>query len=161
MVLEQNGSWFQHAGSVRVRGATAAASQVLREELPKITTAYLQNGQVRVGTIDNNLAPLNVFRVAQRPDSSAPKTDFDPFEDTVVTFENNMALDTVRNEMRFHTLIHAAFARQTQGDFSTLNRKIYDRLFLTPRSDSWLGLKQEGVYSALPQGGLIQKTSTP
>ncbi len=74
---------------------------------------------------------------------------------TVVNrFERAIAQDTVRNEYVFHAQIHNWFAN---GEFmnsdatalTTLNRRVYDRLFLTPASDPWLGLVNENVYTGI------------
>lgn len=91
-------------------------------------------------------APV-VFGVAQ----NAPSTP----ETTLARFEDALTFDTARNELDFHTAIHALFARGKQGDFPTLNRALYDHLFLTPASDPWLGLLPEGVYNGLQNGGVV------
>ena len=79
---------------------------------------------------------------------------------TVVnSFERAIAQDTVRNEYVFHAQIHSWFAN---GEFigneslngnslalNSLNRRVYDQLFLTPASDPWLGLVNENVYTGI------------
>jgi len=74
---------------------------------------------------------------------------------TVVgSFERAIAQDTVRNEYVFHAQIHNWFAN---GEFmnsdktalTSLNRRVYDQLFLTPASDPWLGLVNENVYTGI------------
>ncbi|WP_271252538.1 hypothetical protein [Pseudanabaena sp. Chao 1811] len=74
---------------------------------------------------------------------------------TVVnSFEKAIAQDTVRNEYVFHAQIHNWFAN---GEFitgdtnllTTLNRRVYDQLFLTPASDPWLGLVNENIYTGI------------
>jgi hypothetical protein len=77
----------------------------------------------------------------------------------VSSFERAIAQDTVRNEYVFHAQIHSWFAN---GEFlgnenlngnslalNSLNRRVYDQLFLTPASDPWLGLVNENVYTGL------------
>lgn len=77
----------------------------------------------------------------------------------VSSFEKAIAQDTVRNEYVFHAQIHSWFAN---GEFlgnenlngnslalNSLNRRVYDQLFLTPASDPWLGLVNENVYTGL------------
>jgi hypothetical protein len=77
----------------------------------------------------------------------------------VNSFERAIAQDTVRNEYVFHAQIHNWFAN---GEFlgnenlngnslalNSLNRRVYDQLFLTPASDPWLGLVNENVYTGL------------
>jgi hypothetical protein len=80
----------------------------------------------------------------------------DPLVRAARQFERSMAEDTVRNEYLFHTRIHRWFADahpQTR-EVASLNERVYAELFLTPSSDPWLGLKPEGVYSALDQEGI-------
>ena len=68
-------------------------------------------------------------------------------------FEANLLSDTRRGQLMSRP-IHALFARGHEGDLPSLNRRIYDRLFLTPRSDEWLGLRSETVFSALQNDGI-------
>jgi hypothetical protein len=74
---------------------------------------------------------------------------------TVVnSFEKAIAQDTVRNEYVFHAQIHNWFANGEfiNGDtnlLTTLNRRVYDQLFLTPASDPWLGLVNENIYTGI------------
>jgi hypothetical protein len=61
-----------------------------------------------------------------------------------------MAIDTVRNEYIFHRRIHRWFAEdRVPSDLEGLNEMVYRDLFLTPRSDPWLGLLPGGLYTAL------------
>jgi hypothetical protein len=70
------------------------------------------------------------------------------------SFERAIAQDTVRNEYVFHAQIHNWFAN---GEFvgnevkplAALNQRVYDRLFLTPASDPWLGLVNENIYTGI------------
>ena len=70
------------------------------------------------------------------------------------SFERAIAQDTVRNEYVFHAQIHNWFAN---GEFinsdttalTTLNRRVYDQLFMTPASDPWLGLVNENIYTGI------------
>lgn len=72
----------------------------------------------------------------------------------VATFEKLIAMDTVRNEYLFHRRIHRWFADNEVDGLDALNERVYNELFLTPRSDPWLGLTTEGAFTALPNGGL-------
>lgn len=71
--------------------------------------------------------------------------------------ESNLLADTQQNE-NFSTSIHALFARGHEADLDSLNRRIYDRLFLTPRSDEWLGLTSDTTFSALQNDGIERPT---
>ncbi|PZO36871.1 MAG: hypothetical protein DCF19_20290 [Pseudanabaena frigida] len=89
---------------------------------------------------------LNVMERKLSPSASMPAV--------VSSFERAIAQDTVRNEYVFHAQIHNWFAN---GEFmnsdatalTALNRRVYDRLFLTPASDPWLGLVDENVYTGI------------
>ncbi|NUP07759.1 MAG: thioredoxin family protein [Polyangiaceae bacterium] len=72
----------------------------------------------------------------------------------VAAFEKLMALDTVKNEYRFHARIHSWLATD-RLDLTALNARVYEELFLTPASDKWLGLIPPEAYSAIEGDGLI------
>jgi len=79
----------------------------------------------------------------------------DPILRQVRTFQNSIALDTVRNEYLLHRQIHAWFAAgEAPSDFGQLNDRVYSELFLTPASDPWLGLAPVDTYTALENSGL-------
>ena len=73
-------------------------------------------------------------------------------------FQELLALDTVRNEYRMHTRIHAwlVFDR-ARSDVAAFNEKVYAELFITPKSDPWLGLLPTDVYTGLENGGVVGK----
>ncbi|HEY2759531.1 MAG TPA: hypothetical protein VGI75_02270, partial [Pirellulales bacterium] len=78
----------------------------------------------------------------------------------VRSFQNSMAIDSVRNEYTFHRRIHEWFATgQTPIDIDVnqLNDRIYAQLFLTPNGDPWLGLLPGDGYTALDNNGICQK----
>lgn len=81
----------------------------------------------------------------------------DPMLKLFASFESSIALDTVKNEYRFHRTIHEWLAdAKYHPDVETLNERVYAELFLTPSSDPWLGLAPENVYTALPNGGVVE-----
>jgi hypothetical protein len=71
------------------------------------------------------------------------------------SLRRNLALDTLRNEQEIHREIHGWWASGAAAplDLAGLSRRVYDELFLTPRSDPWLGLADPTVYSGLVGGG--------
>lgn len=74
---------------------------------------------------------------------------------TVKSFEQAMAIDTVRNEYLLHSRIHQWFVERNQtGAIDQLNEKVYAELFLTPSSDPWLGLVSPDIYSAIEGDGI-------
>ena len=68
--------------------------------------------------------------------------------------QQNIAMDTVRNEYLLHTKLYGWFLTSKDRDLARLNKKVYAELFLTPASDPWLGLYSPEVYTALQGGGL-------
>jgi hypothetical protein len=68
-------------------------------------------------------------------------------------FVETLAADTARNEFRFHARIHRWFAEGDIPSLDALNERVYAEIFLTPRSDPWLGLGAEGRYTGTSDGG--------
>lgn len=72
-------------------------------------------------------------------------------------FQQSVALDTVRNEYMLHTKLHAWLASGlAPDDVTRVNERVYAELFLTPRSDPWLGLFSDQIYLGLEGGGLVR-----
>jgi hypothetical protein len=84
----------------------------------------------------------------------------DPILRLARTFEDSMALDTVRNEYLLHRQIHEQFAEEAAMTKAaeSLNEWVYAELFLTPSSDPWLGLAPTDAYTALENGGRMNAT---
>ncbi len=84
----------------------------------------------------------------------------DPILRLTRTFENSIALDTVRNEYLLHRRVHEKLGNSDSGtmELAALNEWVYAELFLTPSSDPWLGLAPTDVYTALDGNG--QKEAT-
>lgn len=78
--------------------------------------------------------------------------------DTLVKkFQLNIALDTVRNEYVMHSKLRAwLIADPLRNNLNAFNDKVYAQLFLTPRSDPWLGLFSADVYTGLENAGVNQ-----
>lgn len=68
----------------------------------------------------------------------------------IASFERAMAEDMVQNEYALHRTLHE-WLSQTPAttDLEQLNTRVYADLFLTPRSDPWLGLNPTDVYTAI------------
>jgi hypothetical protein len=81
----------------------------------------------------------------------------DPIVRLVAELQNNIALDTVRNEYQLHRRIHERLASDPAAsqNADTLNEWVYAELFLTPSTDPWLGLAPANGYTALPNNGLV------
>lgn len=73
----------------------------------------------------------------------------------VRNFQQYLALDTVRNEYLMHIKLHAWLTSfRFRDDLDGFNEKVYSQLFLTPRTDPWLGLFSPDTYTALDGGGI-------
>jgi hypothetical protein len=70
-------------------------------------------------------------------------------------FQNLIAIDSIRNEYLLHSQIHQ-WLMTSNYSVEELNAQVYDRLFLTPNSDRWLGLMPGDGYTGIEQDGLIQ-----
>ncbi len=76
---------------------------------------------------------------------------------TAQQFERVLAIDTVRNEYLLRPQIHEWFLRNSASPtFRTLNQWVYAELFLTPATDSWLGLDPSGAFSAIEKAGILK-----
>jgi hypothetical protein len=73
-------------------------------------------------------------------------------------FQLTIALDTVRNEYKLHSKLYAWLAGDRgRSDVDTMNEKVYAELFLTPKSDPWLGLLPLDTYTGLENAGVVTK----
>ena len=81
-----------------------------------------------------------------------------PMVDALTRLQMTIAQDTMQNEFTFHRQIHWWFAvgEQAVSTMDRLNERVYAELFLTPRSDPWLGLAPD-AYPALDNDGLALK----
>ena len=86
-----------------------------------------------------------------------PTMTDDDLRQLLTKFQELIALDTVRNEYLMHTTLYTwLMGDPVRTDVEKLNKKVYDSLFLTPRSDPWLGLFSVEVYTALDNGGVVK-----
>jgi hypothetical protein len=98
-------------------------------------------------------------KIASELDPSG--THLVPLDDAVFTrrlaaFEAVLAEDTVRNEITMHRTVHDWMRRRGGPEnLAALNRAVYASLFLTPRSDPWLGLLAGDAYTAIDNEGLV------
>ncbi|MEK6702622.1 MAG: hypothetical protein AABZ53_10180 [Planctomycetota bacterium] len=69
-------------------------------------------------------------------------------------FQRSIAADTVRNNYLFRAQILGWLqAAPSPLELEALNQRVYSELFLTPRTDPWLGLVPESTYTALTDDG--------
>ncbi|MTJ06687.1 hypothetical protein [Anabaena sp. UHCC 0204] len=113
----------------------------------------------RLARLYQNDAKLDRNSIALIADKKLPNTtDKNDLSQVIRNFETVMALDTVRNEYMLHRQIHQWFIdEKPTSDVNQLNEKVYAELFLTPSSDPWLGLVNNDTYSAIDNGGIVEK----
>lgn len=82
----------------------------------------------------------------------------DPILRIVANFQTSIALDTVRNEYLLHRKIHEWLAGgSADHDVEKLNDRVYAELFLTPKTDPWIGLLPQATYTAIENGGVVRQ----
>lgn len=106
----------------------------------KIAAFYLENSR-----IDANSRAL-----IQRQ----TKADGAKLDKLISNFENLLAIDSARNEYVFRSKLHEWLAAPLSQDLDKFNDKVYAELFLTPKSDAWLGLYSPEIYAALENDGI-------
>jgi hypothetical protein len=70
-----------------------------------------------------------------------------------LALEMRVSEDTVKNELLLHRRVHEWLAAESL-DFETLNARVYAELFLTPRSDPWLGMLPADTFSGITNDGV-------
>jgi hypothetical protein len=78
------------------------------------------------------------------------------FAGLVKNLEDFAALDTTLNDYIFRTRIFSVLSENNNDRLEQINERIYAEIFLTPRSDEWLGLYSPDVYTALDGNGIIK-----
>jgi hypothetical protein len=70
-------------------------------------------------------------------------------------FTDDIAADTAKNEYALHSRLHAWLIAAPNAPLAALNERVYRELFLTPKSDAWLGLMPARAFSGLPDDGFV------
>jgi hypothetical protein len=89
-------------------------------------------------------------------DGHAVPMDGPGFAALLERFTKVLALDTVENRLELRVGIHERLAAHPLAPFDELNHWVYSSVFLTPRSDPWLGLTADHGFTALPKDGIRQ-----
>ena len=73
----------------------------------------------------------------------------------VEALELRVLFESAQNEIGIHSVIHDMFSRKlVTSDFVSLNRAVYDQLFMTRKSDPWMGLLPADVFTGLDNDGI-------
>jgi hypothetical protein len=87
--------------------------------------------------------------------SQNPSLSEKQFAAMLQKFQDAIALDTVRNEYLMHPRLYGWLVKDpSRTDLEKLNERVYAELFLTPKSDPWLGLLDRDVYAGIDNGGV-------
>lgn len=122
-------------------------------ELGKVTD---EPAWTKIAQLHTNDAILDSRSVALIKHQNPTLSD-DDLARLVNKFQELIALDTVRNEYLMHTKLYKwLMLDPARNDVAKFNEKVYTDLFLTPRSDQWLGLFSADVYTALDNGGVVK-----
>lgn len=88
--------------------------------------------------------------------NAAENLSDEDFAKLIANLKKYVAIDTVQNEYLFHTKIYEWLLSAQDSDVDKFNEEVYDKLFLTPKSDKWLGLYSPDIYSAIENNGLVK-----
>lgn len=78
------------------------------------------------------------------------------FASLVKNLEDFAALDTTMNDYMFRTRVYGILSENNNDSLEKINERIYAEIFLTPRSDEWLGLYSPDIYTALDGNGITK-----
>lgn len=154
--------------SARLAGSLAVSKSVV--ERPILNSIQPETSEVsseildqatwnKLGNLYKNDAKLDQNSITLIEDKKLPNTtNKNNLSQVIRSFETVMVLDTVKNEYLLHRQIHQWFLEANKtSDVNQLNEKVYAELFLTPSSDPWLGLVNNDTYSAIDNGGIVEK----
>jgi hypothetical protein len=135
----------------RVAKLELATTEAVWEKIAALHAPEVRLDKASLALIrDQNPTALAAVRVA------VTKSDVeDPLVRMVAKLHTSISMDTVRNEYELHRRLHEWLAGGTaHQDVEQLNDKVYAELFLTPRTDPWIGLVPADVYTGLPNNGV-------
>jgi hypothetical protein len=84
-----------------------------------------------------------------------PSLSEQEFAAMLKNFQELIAVDTVRNDYLMHAKLSVWLLQDpSRTDLEKFNQKVYAELFLTPKSDPWLGLLDKDVYVGIDNSGV-------
>jgi hypothetical protein len=111
-----------------------------------VPSDWARLGAFEAETVSFSPAALELIRKKQFGDAQPNEGQL---EALLVNLRNSVAADTIFDECALHLQIHSWFVNREVTDLASLNRRIYEELFLTPESDPWLGLRQPTIFTAI------------
>lgn len=122
---------------------------------PAAWTALLQQQDTRLDAASRAFMRSKIAADVDLEGRAMKPLDDDAFQRRVAAFERWIAEDTVRNEYAMHRVLHEWMAMTPPvEEMEAFNTRVYASLFLTPRSDPWLGLLVKDGYSGISGEGV-------
>jgi hypothetical protein len=157
------------AKDLRQLNQFSSAGEAAPNVLNELTTENVWTLLAQLHNADARLDPKTAAIVQPRFPAAraagriaAPKSAVEfPVLAKLNNFQNQVSLDSIRNEYTLHRQIHEWFAAGAVQELDPLNERVYAELFLTPSADPWLGLMPENVYTGLASDGIVQSAPRP
>jgi hypothetical protein len=73
----------------------------------------------------------------------------------LAAFERRLVEEGLRNEVALHGALHARLSRPSRVAWEPVNEFVYTRLFMTGRSDPWLGLTPTTALTGIENDGIV------
>ena len=123
----------RHAGDAELDNATRLAVT------PKMGPPAFDAGRIAV---TKSVSEIPILRGVDQPG--------------VESLQRSLLLDGVKNEFTLHPTLHRWFLEgRAPEDLRELNEQVYEKLFLMPLSDPWLGLSPPDAFSGITRDGRI------
>jgi hypothetical protein len=87
----------------------------------------------------------------------APLLDAATLDKHLAALERRMTEEELRSEYVFHGAIHARMAKPAHVDLADLDEWVYATLFMTAKTDAWLGLVPTTAITGIEDDGLVPR----
>ena len=153
-LADQETAWAADlsAAGVAVPAGTAVGAGLSEEGWAAV--ARLHAAEARLSRTSVRVMETKTNAVSVMPIAVSKAVVEMPLARAVRRFQRSVAEDSVRNEYGLRRAARTRLAAGPDDDVESLNEWVYAELFLTPRSDPWLGLVPPDEYAALDGGGL-------
>lgn len=123
------------------------------ESLGRVTDEYAWNTIAQMHRLDAVLDERSLSLIKRQN----PKLSSALLTSMLEKLQRSVALDTVRNEYVMHPTLYAWLVNiEWRKDVEKFNEKVYAELFMTPKSDPWLGLLLPDTYTAIDNSGVVK-----
>ena len=165
--MEQiNAAWAADASLTDATGKLEAPTQLqVTNRAKELASATSDELWAKIAAIHPDYAELDLSTraliVAKNPAALAMPLAISklavesPLMKMIRNLQNSIVLDTVKNEYQMHGKIYQIMLTTNRLPLAAFNDKVYAEVFLTPRTDPWLGLAQPDVFAAIQNDGLV------